>query len=287
MDGKIPNLALMRLASHYHNQGDQVEWWLGPLFNYDKVFASKIFEFTPDDLPDYVTRGGTGFAWDSRLPNDIDPGHSGGWFMYPEYSNHIGFSERGCRLNCSFCVVPQKEGKPKFESSIGDLLTNQRGEDRLVLLDDDFLGHPDVIDVFNELIDRKLQVNFIQGLNIRLITEEQASLLAQMRFRSNSFKNKSVSFAWDRPKDARIVKKGFARCIEAGLKPHQMQFYILVGYDSTPEEDLDRVETLRALGADPYVMAYDRTVRYQRRFQRWVNHRAIFNSVAWKEYSRA
>jgi|TARA_Y100000310_G_scaffold169213_1_gene169247 hypothetical protein len=287
MDGKIPNLALMRLANHYHNRGDQVEWWLGPLFNYDKVFASKIFEFTPDDLPDYVKRGGTGFAWDSKLDDDVDPGHSGGWFMYPKYSNHIGFSERGCRLNCSFCVVPQKEGKPKFESSIGDLLTNPRGEDRLVLLDDDFLGHPNVIDVLNELIGRKLEVNFIQGLNIRLITEEQANLLAQVRFRSNSFKNKSVSFAWDRAKDARIVKKGFERCLEAGLKPYQMQFYILVGYDSTPEEDLERVETLRALGADPYVMAYDRTVKYQRRFQRWVNHRAIFNSVSWKEYARA
>ena len=287
MDGKIPNLALMRLAGHYHKLKHDVEWWLGPLFDYDQVFASKIFKFTPDYLPEYVMRGGTGFAWDSRLADDIAPGHSGGWFMYPEYTNHIGFSERGCRLNCSFCVVPEKEGKPKFESSIDDLLTNPRGEDRLVLLDDDFLGHPKVIDVFNELIDRQLQVNFIQGLNIRLITEEQASLLAQVKFRSNSFKNKSVSFAWDRPKDGGIVKRGFDRCIEAGLKPYQMQFYVLVGYDSTPEEDMDRVETLRSLGADPYVMVYDHTNRYQRRFQRWVNHRAIFNSVKWKDYSRA
>lgn len=285
MDGKLPNIALMKIAAYHNAIGDDVEWWNGPLFEYDSVYASKIFSFTDELLPDYVVRGGTGYSWDNRLPaefDEADPG--GGWFMYPNYQNHIGFSERGCRLKCSFCVVPQKEGKPKLDNRIDELLSNPNGADRLVLLDDDFLGHPDCEDVFQELIDRGLKVCFSQGLNIRLITEKQAQLLANVKFRNLSFKKSQVTFAWDRPKDRKAIEAGFRRCVDAGIKPYQMQFFVLIGYDSTMEQDRHRVETIRRWGADPFVMAYDKTDRYQRRFQRWVNHRAIFNTIPFEQY---
>jgi hypothetical protein len=285
-DGKIPNLALMRIAAYHKSQGDEVERWTGPLFPYDQVYASKIFKFTEDpNLPPGAITGGTGYANDSKLPEEmtsVDP--SGGWFLHKNYKNHLGFSERGCRLNCKFCVVPEKDGKPAKAADIGDLLTNPRGEDRLVLLDDDFLGHPDVENVFLDLIGRKLRVNFICGLNIRLITERQAALLAETHFVNNSFKMKIVSFAWDQYRDQKLIIRGFNRCLDAGIKPYQMQFFVLIGFDSTPEQDRERVEKIRALGADPFVMAYDRTKPYQRKFQRWVNRRELFNSTSFENY---
>lgn len=283
LDGKLPNLALMQIASYHRSMGDEVEWWSGPLFPYDMVYASKIFDFTDSDLPEYVIKGGTGFGM-RPLPSEMNGNHSGGWFLYPNYDKHLGFSERGCRLDCKFCVVPEKEGRPRKVAEIGDLLTNPIGQDRLVLLDDDFLGHPESEDVFLELIDRGLKVNFICGLNVRTITERQAELLQKVKFKDNSFKSRRITFAWDNPKDRKSVERGFRRCVDAGIKPRQMQFFVLVGFDSTPDEDMDRVETIRSWGADPFVMAYDRTQVYQRRFQRWVNHRAIFKSVKWEEY---
>jgi len=286
LDGKIPNIALMKLAGYHRSCGDEVEWWLGPLFPYDKIYASKIFDFSDDSrVPSEAVKGGTGYSVTKRLPEEIDKfNHSGGWFLYPKYPNHIGFSERGCRLNCSFCVVPEKDGKPAKDLSIEELLTNPHGQDRLVLLDDDFLGHPDSEDIFLELIDRKLKVCFLQGLNIRIITERQAELLSKLCFKNLSFKSKIVTFAWDRFKDMKSIKKGFNRCVEAGIKPYQMQFFVLIGYDSEPWQDRERVETIRQWGSDPFVMAYDKKNRYQRRFQRWVNHRAIFNSIPFEKY---
>lgn len=285
MDGKIPNLALMQIAAHHSALGDDVAMWDGPLFPYDQVYASKIFEFTEDLLPSHVIKGGTGFSWQSKLPAEMLSANPGdGWFLYPNYPNHLGFSERGCRLSCSFCVVPQKEGKPTKAADISELLTNPHGEDRLVLLDDDFLGHPDCLAVMEELADRKLKVCFSQGLNIRTITEAQASMLKKINFRNLSFKYKQITFAWDNTQDEKFIKRGFDKCLKAGIKPYQMQFFVLIGYDSTPEEDLHRVETLKAWGCDPFVMAYDRNDGYQKRFQRWVNRRQIFQTVSWQEY---
>lgn len=288
MDGSIPNLALMQIAAYHKKRGDSVGWWNGPLFSYDRVYASKIFKQTSDELPGYVIRGGTGFDENEPMQNDMQLSNPGeAWELYPKYKNHLGFSEIGCRLKCSFCVVPTTHGQPRQASSIKDLLVNPNGEDRLCLLDDDFLGHPNSEEVFAELIDRDLRVNFICGLNIRLITEKQAQLLSRTNFWNKSFKSRQVSFAWDIYKDKKIIERGFKRCVEAGIKPWKMQFFVLIGYDSTPEEDRERVETIRNWGADPFVMAYDRRVKYQNNFQRWVNHRAIFNTIKFEDYRPA
>lgn len=288
VDGKLPNLALMKIASFHKRQGDEVEWWVGPLFKYSKVYASKIFKFSDLPLlPANAIIGGTGVNWSNRLPDEIDimnPGEA--WWLYPDYKNHLGFSELGCRFECSFCCVPQKEGKPRNNSTIQDLMTNPKGDNRLVLLDDDFFGQLGWREKAEEIISLKLRVCFSQGLNIRVITEDQANLLAKMNFWSISFSWRSVSFSWDRFKDYKLIKKGFERCVQAGIKPYQMQFFVLIGYDTTEAQDLDRVETLKSWGCDPFVMAFDRTIPYQRRFQRWVNHKAIFKSVKWREYLR-
>lgn len=286
VDGKYPNLALMQIAAWHEAQGDQVEWYLGNLWQdqYDQIYASKIFAFTTmPDLPARAQVGGTGIDFFNRLPEEITactPSYS----LYPECSYHIGFSMKGCRFNCKFCCVPKKEGRPYRNSTIDALLINPKGGNRLMLLDNDFFGGPDWDANLLRIIELKLKVCFVQGLNIRIITEEQAALLAQCNYTNSKFNQKYLTFAWDRFFDKRLVMKGIEICNRAGIPCQHMQFFILIGFDSTPEQDYDRVMTLAKMGCMPYVMPYNRSDPYQKAFTRWVNHRATFKSCSWEEY---
>ena len=208
----------------------------------------------------------------------MDPDYS--FYNYP---HNIGFAQRGCRFNCSFCVVPQKEGKPKSVNTIEKLWT-QRSSNFLVLLDNDFFGNPEWKDRIEEIKELDLRVNFSQGLNIRIISERQAQALASVKFRSINNTSSQVTFAWDQIKDEKVIKRGYQRVVDAGIKPYQMQFYVLIGYNSTPEEDMHRVMMLKGWGCDPYAMPYDKTDPYQKKFVRWVNRRQIFNSCTFEEY---
>lgn len=285
VDSKIPNLPLMKLSAWHKQRGDETELYM-PIRHsmYDRIYASKIFNFSDGSMiTDDMITGGTGFNNKNNLPPGVDE-------MDPDYSlygypHNIGFAMRGCRFKCSFCVVPEKEGKARSESSISKIWT-QRTSNFLVLLDNDFFGNPNWKECIEEIKEYKLKVNFSQGLNIRIISERQAEALASVNFASASGKNKSVTFAWDNIKDERTIRRGFKRIMEAGLKPYQVQFYVLIGYDSTPEEDMHRVMEIHKWDADPFVMAYDRTNEYQRKFQRWVNHKALFKSISFEEYHK-
>jgi hypothetical protein len=283
VDSKIPNLALMKLSAHHKNIGDEVSMYLPILHKtYDKVYASKIFNFSDDSfITDDMVAGGTGLDMSIVLPANIED-------LVPDYSlyrypHNIGFTMRGCRLKCKFCVVPQKEGSPFSTNTIEEIWT-QRDSNFIVLLDNDFFGNPDWRDRIDELNALKLKVNFSQGINIRNLTEEQASALASVNFKNLHNTSKQVYFAWDDARHEKLIHRGIRRCVEAGIKPYQMAFYVLIGFNSTPEQDLHRVETLRTYGCDPYAMPYDKEDFYQKRFTRWVNHKAIFKSVPWKDY---
>ena len=283
VDSKIPNLALMKLSTWHKQRGHHTELY-SPLqhHTYNKVYASKVFKFSSSAyIRDDMIVGGTGVSLDQDLApevEELDPDYE----LYG-YPHNIGFAMRGCRFKCSFCVVPQKEGKPVSNSSIAKIWT-QRSSNFLYLLDNDFFGNPNWESCIEEIREYKLKVNFSQGLNIRIISEKQAKALASVNFSSASGKNKSVTFAWDNIKDERTIRRGFNRVIEAGLKPYQIQFYVLIGYDSTPEEDMHRVMMIHSWDADPFVMAYNKDDPYQRKFQRWVNHKALFKSTTFDEY---
>ena len=286
VDSKIPNLALMKISAWHKQQGDEVEHYI-PLLRdyYDRIYASKIFNFSDDSMlsDERMIIGGTGWDMKKTLPDEIEN-------MVPDYSiynypHNIGFTMRGCRLKCSFCVVPEKEGKPYGVSTMEEIWT-QRESKHIVLLDNDFFGNPAWNDRIEEIRELGLQVNFSQGLNIRNIKAEQAAAVASVKFSNMSGKKKQVHFAWDDPRHEKLIHKGIKTCIEAGLKPHQMAFYVLIGYHSTPEEDMHRVEVLRSYGCDPFVMPYNKEDPYQAKFTRWVNHKAIFKTVKWEDYNR-
>lgn len=286
IDGTLPNLALMQICAYHEAQGHTVEWYKGNLFQaeYDFIYASQLFQFsvTPN-LPERAIIGGTGIDFTNTLPPDIAK-QLPSWSLYPEFTKHLGFSMKGCRFSCKFCCVPQKEGRPRAQSTIDALLTNPNGGNRLILLDNDFFGGADWKINLERIIELKLRVCFVQGLNIRIITDEQAQMLSRCNFQSADFSHKYLTFAWDRFQDGKRIFDGIDRCEAAGILPKQMQFFVLIGYDTTPEQDLERVKRLRDRGCLPFVMPYDKFDNYQKRFARWVNHRAIFNSVSWEDY---
>lgn len=265
VDGKLyqgtlfPNIALMKIAGYHEQLGDNVEWYLGDLWadQYDKIYASKIFSFSEmPQLPSGKTIiGGTGIDFSNRLPNDIEASPIS-YSLYPDCNFHVGFSMKGCRFACKFCCVPKKEGRPYRYNGIDELIVNPNGGNRLMLLDNDFFGGPTWRSDLERVIALKLKVCFVQGLNIRIITEEQASLLAQCRYYSKDFRQRYLSFAWDRYNDGKLIKKGIEICNSAGIPCKHMQFFVLIGFDTTPEQDYERVMTLREIGCMPFVMPY-------------------------------
>ena len=161
VDSKIPNLALMKISAWHKAKGDSVEVY-SPLFKneYDKIYASKIFNFSDGSMldPEKMEIGGTGYDMKKELPAEIEA-------MTPDYSlydypHSIGFTMRGCRLRCDFCVVPEKEGKPKSVMTIPEIWT-QRDSDFVMLLDNDFFGNPEWEARIKEIQDLNLRVNFI------------------------------------------------------------------------------------------------------------------------------
>ena len=286
VDSKIPNLALMKLSRHHRERGDNVEFYL-PLAksSYDKIYASKIFNYSSGaDLdPDQMIIGGTGHDMAVSLPPEIEA-------LQPDYTvyrypHNIGFSMRGCRFRCKFCVVPEKEGQP-FENNSIEEIWQQRDSNFVVLLDNDFFGNPVWRERIAEIRKHDLTVSFSQGLNIRIITDEQAKALASVQFRNLSGKKKQVHFAWDQwgKGTEKLIDEGFQRVTAAGVKPHQMAFFVLIGFNTNEEQDLYRIDKLHGMGCDVFVMPYDRKDPYQKALSRW-NNRHLWRSVLWKEYS--
>lgn len=284
IDGKLPNLALMKIAGYHEKRGEMVEWWKGGLFNYNKVYASKLFSFSiMPDLPINIQIGGTGIDFYNKLPAEIENSNIS-YSLYPDCNYHLGFSMKGCRFNCKFCCVPKKEGRPYIYNSIDEILINPKGGNRLMLLDNDFFGGGNWRNNLLRIIELNLKVCFVQGLNIRILTDEQTELLSQCNYYNSKFKQKYLTFAWDRFNDKRLIFEGIERCNKYGIPATAMQFFVLIGFDTTPEQDMERIMTLRELGSLPFVMPYNKKDNYQKRLARWVNHRAIFNSVKWEDY---
>lgn len=278
VDSKIPNLALMKLSAWHKAQGDTVKAY-EPLFDSpDRIYASKVFDFTADYgyYPEgaEIVRGGTGYDMTVELPPEIEA-------VYPDYDLYqcdyaMGFTTRGCIRRCPFCVVPRKEGRIR---AVGDLYSFWRGQKRVKLLDNNLTSMPEHFElVVKQCIKERVRVDFSQGLDIRLVTLEMAELLAQVRLW------KRIHFAWDDIAIGREVREGIKVLEQGGVSLHDVTFYVLIGFDSTPEQDLHRVETLRALRVNPFVMPYDKAESYQRRFARWCNNKAVFESCMWPDY---
>lgn len=298
VDGhNFPNLPLMKLSAWHKSKGDSVEWYEPLLHGFpnaplDKVYMSKVFSFTPD-YPYYVnavevSKGGSGYCIslengkevyhkenDSQLPYEVEhiyPDYS----LYPELTKDTayGFMSRGCPRGCDFCHVEAKEGRKAYK--VANLSEFWRGQKNIVLLDPNPIACREWKDILQQLIDSKSWVDFSQGVDIRLMTEEKAEMIKQI-------KTKNIHFAWDRYEDKeKIVPKLKMFKEYTGYDYRKLTVYMLCNFDTTFEQDLERVYLLRDLGYNPYVMLYDKehipTGHKLKHLQRWVNNRIIFRT---------
>lgn len=287
VDGhNFPNLSIMKLSTWHKQNGDQVEWY-NPLTGWydipDRVYMSKVFSFSPD-YPHPVNakeiiRGGTGYYYPdggAELPDEIGhiyPDYS----LYPQYTNDTayGFLTRGCPRGCGFCIVGGKEGRTSRK--VADLSEFWRGQKNIVLLDQNITACREWQGLFQQLIDSKAWVDFSQGLDIRVMTDDKVEMLKHMKI-------KQVHFAWDNYSDRDKIIPQFRAFKEiTGWDKRKMGVYVLTNYNSTHEEDLERIYTLRDMGYWPYVMVYDKNKlsrgHITRKLQRWCNMRAVFETT--------
>lgn len=224
-------------------------------------------------MADKIIKGGTGYGLDNTLPDEIE-------HIYPDYSIYpeltkdtaYGFMTRGCPRACGFCIVAEKEGRRSCK--VADLNEFWRGQKKIMLLDPNILACRDHLNLLQQLVDSRAEVDFNQGLDIRMTNERNIELL-------NRINVKNIHFAWDNPRDD--LREHFEQYKRlAKHKPHGKYgtVYCLTNYGSTMEENLFRIYTLRDMGYDPYVMIYDKpnAPREIRLLQRWCNNIKIFRS---------
>lgn len=271
-----PSLPLMKISAYHKAKGDKVELWF-PMNHYDKVYMSKVFPGSADvDSVIYageIERGGTGYFYPDGgppLPEEIEhifPDYG----LYPEATagRAYGFLTRGCPRQCGFCIVGKKEGTTSRQ--IDDLSEFWNGQREIKLLDPNILACKDRERLLQELAASGAWVDFTQGLDIRLIEGVEDLVTA--------IKIKRIHFAWDNPEqNLRPYFEKFRK--KCDLNYSKLGVYVLVNFNSTQEQDLERVYFLRDLGYDPYVMVYEKETapREIKLLQRWVNNRFIFRS---------
>ncbi len=281
----------MRISAYHKALGNNVEWWQTDFKYYDKVYMSKIFSdaYSPDIQEPIncgeVIKGGTGYnialgsdgkehfdkVNHKNLPPEIEkmfPDYS----IYPQFDFAVSMTSRGCPRGCSFCHVAAKEGRCAVKvANVSDFWD---GPKEIRVLDPNItaLKEADKRDLMAQYRDTKAIIDFTQGLDIRLLNEADITDINAMRLRT-------LHFAWDNPKDDLKPKfKAFAK--QFRRKSNIGMVYCLTNYNSTMEENLYRIYTLRDLGYDPYVMIYDKpnAPKEIRRLQRWCNSKFIFKS---------
>ena len=290
VDGhNFPNLALMRISAYHKLKGDEVEWWWSDFVHYDIVYMSKIFSNDySKDIPepmnaDVVVKGGTGYCislgsdgkehFDKSknhcLPEEIErmfPDYS----IYPQFDFAVSMTSRGCPRGCSFCHVATKEGRCAIK--VADVSGFWNGQKEIRILDPNITACKDKRDLMRQYRETGAILDFTQGLDIRLLNDDDIEDINHMRLRT-------LHFAWDNPKDNleekfRNFSSKFRRKSNIGM------VYCLTNFNSTMEENLYRIYTLRDLGFDPYVMIYDKphAPKEIKRLQRWCNNKIIFKS---------
>lgn len=295
VDGhNFPNLPLMKISAYHKNRGDSAEWY-DPLFHstgdpIDRVYMSKVFPFTPDY--EYfvnskeIRKGGTGYYYPDggeTLPKEIE-------HIYPDYGIYgitntaYGFLTRGCPRQCEFCIVGSKEGTKS--QKVADLKEFWRGQKEIKLLDPNLLAAKEHEELLQQLANCGALVDFTQGLDARLLTETSIKLIMKIRL-------KMIHFAWDNIADeSKIVPKLKLFKEITGTDKRKAVVYVLTNFNSTFEEDLYRIYTIRALGMTPYIMIYEKQTAPQRvkDLQNWVNNRSIWYSdenATFESYNRS
>ena len=282
VDGRgYPNFALMKLSAHHKALGDSVE--MARTFGeYDVLYASKIFTFSPE--PDYgrfeyesLVKGGTGYDIAAKLPDEVDARLDPDYSIY-DFPFSIQFLSRGCVRRCGFCVVREKEGGIR---PVDPCKLNPLGE-WIEVFDNNFFSNPEWKKSIDYLISTKQKVN-LHGVDVRSLSEENAFWLNKLKLKRN------VHIAWD---SAKLDLTDRLKEITKWVRPYKLTCYVLVGFDSTPDEDLYRLRRLKELKIQPFVMPYrdfksateTPVSQYCKDLARWCNRMESFKSCDFLDY---
>lgn len=268
LEPKYKNLALEKLRIYHQSKGDSVEDYFA-LVPYDRVYASSIFDYTPKFiLPEGAICGGSGFDLVTNLPDEVEA-------IEPHLN--FGFTTRGCIRKCPFCIVPQKEGHIR---AVGDLLSLWDGKSKDIrILDNNILALSDHFAMMCEqALKYKLRLDFNQGLDHRLLTPEIVDLLVSIR-------HTEYRFAFDHPSYFNSVEKAIDLLWAKGIK--RSTWYVLVGFDTTFQEDLDRLNYLKGRNQNAFVQRYNKNKlgRKYTQLARWANQHHIFQGMRWEQFN--
>lgn len=271
-DNKKPNLAVMKLSAWYKQQGFQT--FFNPSSLCDLNFASCVFPQNAAfayHLRDKIGAviGGSGVDVSIRLDDEIE-------HTCPDYDLYgmdysLGFTSRGCIRSCKFCIVPEKEGGIVEHSAISEFVRHKK----VVLQDNNFLASPLWKEKLIEMAERCLRVDFNQGLDVRLLTEESAELLTKLN-------PPVLRFAWDDMRLENAVMHGIDLLRKAGfpVNRRRLMFYVLTNFNTTFEEDLYRVERLHSHDVTAFVQIYGKGSKKLKTFQRWANMPGCWQSFS-------
>ncbi|MBU2639083.1 MAG: radical SAM protein [Nanoarchaeota archaeon] len=300
VDSTIPNLALMKISSHFKKKGfkrDLIKLNYSGYEHhkrekvtidgskYDKIFISSIYPLNKELVSvkgcRKVYRGGTGYNIYRKIPLEIEK-LSPDYKLYRGNKYSIGYLTRGCNNNCKYCFVPEKEGKLKEHSPLKEFYNPKLP--KIMLLDNNFLACKNCIKLLKELKKTNKKVTFKQGLDFRLLTEEKAKILSELDY------DGEYIFAFDRPKDKLIIKRNL-KIWRKYAGDWKTKFYVLVGFDTTLKEDLERVSFLKRNKCLPYVMRHSNCYSSKNKpfytdLAAWCNQPGLFKNLSFKEFLR-
>ena len=264
-DSKIPNIPLMKLSTYHKQRGDEVELFKAklPYFpsrkkkdfyapeGFDKHYCSTVFTGNVGHIHgDNIEFGGTGFSLNKDLSEEVNKCEKD-YSIYPNGRYALGFLTRGCIRNCSFCFVPKKEGVIRLDESIDEIINPNFKQ--VMFLDNNFLAHADHKHIMRELISRKISCRFNQGLDIRLIDEENSDLLRRLHTWNRSI------FAFDDWSYLPLIEKkwpllSWGHADTKGTQQSVFVFFAYVNADMEISNIVNRLNWLYEHKVFPYVM---------------------------------
>lgn len=271
-DAPKHNLALMKISAYHKAKGDDVTLNM-PIMPCDYSYASILYEknvnlFNADEY------GGPAFT-KSCLPQEIEsikPDYELTWAskrrnrwigeVLEKEKYSLGYTYRPCFRGCEFCKVKDMNHPDKNHHSIWEFHDSRFT--KICLLNNNTFADKRWKETFNEIWDANLTVIDENGYDLRLMTEEKADALRKTKFQGQ------IHYAWDRIQDETAIINGLEIAPRGTV-------YVLIGYDTTEEGDLYRVQKIVELGHDPYIMPYHQS-KAEKRFKRFID------SFMWRKY---
>lgn len=283
-DKKFPNLALMKLSAWHKAAGDQVQWW-NCLLDFDRIYSSKVFDFTPENiyLPQSAIRGGTGYPGlpiDQTLTEEVDrmfPDYT----IYPECGHAIGYITRGCPNHCRWCIVPKKEGMVRPYRKWQEVV--RKDSNKLILMDNNILSLDYGLSQLEELAHSGYELDLNQGMDARLVDESVAKLLSKIKW------IRYLRFSCDQKAQLEKIRHVVELLGKNGIKPYQVFVYLLVTRDL--KDASERVEELKKISGLRLYAQAERNGRLgivpseaQLEFQQRYIYRGNYRRETWQEY---